>query len=113
MKRVWLVGTVHEEQGVATVSELLELLDRLRPEVIFLEIPPSAFEDHVDGSRTNLESIAARRYNALHSVDLVPVDLPTPEDAFFANSQHLYDRIENASPEYRRLLDWHRQHVIA
>ena len=113
MNRVSVVGTVHEESGLANITGLLAVLDRIKPEVIFLEIPSAAFDDHLSGARSNLESTAVLRYRAIHHVDLVPVDLPTPEDTFFGDNQDLFERIERTSPEYCRLVDWHRQYVRA
>jgi hypothetical protein len=69
--RVWLVGTVHEEQGLARVSGLQSILERIRPEVIFLEIPPAAWDAYLNGIRSNLESTAARRYREGHNAALV------------------------------------------
>ncbi|HEY6157647.1 MAG TPA: hypothetical protein VIV88_09335 [Gemmatimonadales bacterium] len=113
MKRVSLVGTVHAEAGFASVYELLAILERIKPEVIFLEIPSAAFDDYFTGTRGGLESSAVRRYREIHNVDLVPVDLPTPEPDFFKNSQDLHERIEKRSPEYCRLMDCHSQNVRA
>jgi hypothetical protein len=113
MKRVSVVGTVHEEKGLANVSALLAILERIEPEVIFLEIPCAAFDDYLSGSRRNLESTTVRQYRLTHHVDMVPVDLPTPDDDFFRNDRELHKRIERRSPEYRRLVDWHGQYVSA
>ena len=54
MKCVSLVCTVHDEMWLANVSELRAILERIQPEVIFLEVPPADFE--------NLESNAVRQY---------------------------------------------------
>jgi hypothetical protein len=113
MKRVSVVGTVHAEKGRANSSELLAILERIKPEVIFLETPPAAFDDYFNGNDGNLESIAVSRYRENHRVDLIPVDLPTPDADFFAKHQHLSKRIERTSPDYRRLVDWHSQNVSA
>lgn len=113
MNRVSVVGTVHEDNGLANITGLLAVLSRIKPEVIFLEIPSAAFDDHLSGTRSNLESTAVLRYRAIHHVDLVPVDLPTPEDTFFRQNQDLFERIERTSPEYCRLVDWHSQYVRA
>jgi hypothetical protein len=45
MTRISLIGTVHGESGRANVSALVAILERIRPEVIFLELPTDAFED--------------------------------------------------------------------
>lgn len=107
MKRVSVVCTVHEENG-PVIAGLLAILDRIKPEVIFLEVPPAAFADYFDSPQRNLESHAVGRYRDSHPVDLVPVDLPTPSEDFFRNSRDLYER---RSPEYCRLVDLHRQRV--
>ena len=113
MKRVSVVGTVHAEKGLANTSALLAILERIKPEVIFLEIPPAAFDDHFNGNRGNLESTAVSLYRENHRVDLIPVDLSTPDADFFAKHEHLSNRIERTSPDYRRLVDWHSQNVSA
>lgn len=113
MKRIAVVGTVHEETGLANVPGLLAILERIKPELIFLEIPSAALDDYLNGSRSNLESVAVCRYRAEHVVGLVPVDLPMPQEDFFTNNQDLFERIERTSPDYCRLVDWHRQYVRA
>ena len=111
MKRIAVVGTVHEEKGLASISGLLAILQRIKPELVFLEIPSAALDDYLTGRRRNLESAAVSRYRAEYVVELVPVDLPTPEADFFTNNRDLFERIERTSPDYRRLVDWHSQCV--
>jgi hypothetical protein len=91
--------------GCANASELRAILERIQPEVIFLEVPLAAFDDfYVIYSRSNLESIAVRRYLESHQVKLVPVDLPTPAGDFFENVEYLRKGIWQESPEYRQLV---------
>lgn len=105
MNCVSLVCSVHEEVGLANVSELHAILERMRPEVIFLEVPPAAFADYYETcSRRNLESTAVRQYRAIHQVELIPVDLPTPDREFFENEENLRMSLRDASPEYRQLM---------
>src|SRR5688572_18601717 len=111
MMRVSVVGTVHEDRGLANVSQLHAILERIRPEIIFLEIPSAALGDYLDGTRSNLESIAAGRYRESHSVVLVPVDLPTPEEEFFRNVRELRERVRNTSTDYRRLISWDNHYI--
>src|SRR2546430_14550683 len=87
MKRVSVVGTRHEEKGRANSSELLAILERIKPEIIFLEWPPAAFDAYFNGDPGNLEAIAVTRYCEDHNVDLIPVDLPTPGGDFFFYNQ--------------------------
>jgi hypothetical protein len=79
MNSVSLVRTVHVEMGLANVSELCAILERIQPEGIFLEVPRAAFNDYYGNcSRQNLESLAVMQYRQGRQVELVPVDLPTP-----------------------------------
>jgi hypothetical protein len=79
MKRVSLVGTVHQEKGLASASALLAILEQIRPEVLFLEAPSDASGDYLDATGKELESAAVSRYREISRVDLVPVDLPIPD----------------------------------
>ncbi len=113
MKRVSVIFTEHEESGVANASELVAILERINPEVIFLECPPAAFDDYLNGAHAELEATAVNRYRALHPVDLVPVDLPTPEGDFFAAFREVVERVARTGPEYDRIASCHRQYVAA
>lgn len=103
MMRVSLVWSVHQETGVATAGELHWLLQRMRPEVLFLEHSAGDFAAFLDGSCGTLESAAVRRYRTLHPVDLVPVDLPPPDAESRHKSDSLFDAVEALSSDYCRL----------
>jgi hypothetical protein len=91
--------------GLANASELQAILARIRPTVIFLEVPPAAFDDYYEScSRENLESNAVRQYRKNDQIELVPVDLPTPEREFFENTEYMRKSVWDASPEYRQLI---------
>ena len=111
MKRVSVVFTVHKERGAASILWLLAILERIKPEVIFLEIPPAVFDDYRSGIRWNLESTAARRYGEIRQVDLVPVDLPSPEEDFFGENEALYERVAGVHHDVRRLVGAHSRYV--
>lgn len=105
--QVSLVGTVHAESGRASVTALHAILGRLRPDVIFAEIPSANLANYIDGSHGNLESMAVVRYREHRPVNVVPVDLDKPNDAFFSNSQEMFKKVERTSADYRRLMDQH------
>ncbi len=111
MKRVSMVFTEHAENGLCNSSELLALLERINPEVIFIEAPATALDVYLNDPRHNLESNAIKRYLEQHRAELVPVDLPTPDAAFFAKFRELIESIP--SREYDQLATWHRDHVRA
>jgi len=112
VKSISLVCTVHGERGQASIAELLAILNRIQPEVIFLELPTNAL-DHFFNTRTksNLESAAVRLYLESKRAELVPVDLPQPEDEFFNDYRYLQTAIDNHSSDSRRLFTWHRNYV--
>jgi hypothetical protein len=103
--RVSVVGTVHEESGLANVVQLQEILRRLQPDVIFAEIPAAHLDGYLDGSHGTLESIAVRGYRESRQVTVVPVDLERPEDEFFSKARLLFDAVERTSVDYRRIMD--------
>lgn len=103
--RISLIGTYHEELGAATVAALLEILERIQPEVVFAEIPRTHIDAWRDGSHGTLESIAVARYADTHLVDVVPVDLPKPEESFFRDYEELCRAIARTSDPYHRLMD--------
>jgi len=107
LMQLTLVGTVHAETGLATSNELLKILERLQPEVIFAEIPLSYIEQYCDGSHGTLEAVAVARYQEGHQFVVIPVDLEKPEDAFFSDAQEMFDKVERTSHYYRRLMDQH------
>ena len=112
MKTISLVCSVHQEQGPVNVPALCAILDRIRPDVVFLEIPPEPYADFVETERrSNLESTAVGTFRKVNQVDLVPVDLPTPNSDFFRRSEHFFREIERSSSAYRGLVDVNRRYV--
>lgn len=107
--RISVVGTVHVDTGAAIASEILAILLRINPQVIFLEMPASEIDDHFNGRRSNLESTAVSRYRELRPVELVPVDLPTPEPEFFRDFERLDRELQHKSREYNWLVRQDRE----
>jgi len=112
MKCISLVCTVHEENGLANVSGLYAILERIRPEVIFIEAPPDALDQFLAACTNNkLESASVRLYRENNIVELVPVDLPTPNSRFFSDYRYLQERIEGKNPDSRRLIMWNKNYI--
>jgi hypothetical protein len=109
--RISLIGTYHAERGAVTISALLAILERIQPEVVFAEIPPTHIGAWRDGSHGTVESLAAARYAETHSIDVVPVDSPEPHDSFLRDWQELSRLFERTSPVYRRLVDLNTDRV--
>lgn len=103
--RISLIGTYHAERGAVTAAALVDVLERIHPEVVFAEIPRTHIDAWKNGSHGTVESIAVARYADTYSVDVVPVDLPKPEESFFQDYREVSRAIERTSPEFRRLVD--------
>lgn len=103
--RISLVGTYHAECGAVTIRALLQILERIRPEVVFAEIPRTHVAAWMDGSHGTVESLAVAAYVATRAVDVVPVDLPKPNESFFREYEEVSRAIERTSPAFRRLAD--------
>jgi len=114
MKHISLVGTVHAEVGHATIPALCSILEKIRPEVIFLEVPrDGVLEQYLNGCTTNdLESAAVKHGCAVTNAKLVAVDLPTPTADFFENYNHLQREVHGRSSDFRRLTTWDKNYVI-
>ncbi|WP_321867732.1 hypothetical protein [Paraburkholderia tropica] len=104
LKRVLIVSSVHNETGKATAGALDWLLDRLRPDVIFLECSPTQFPAFQNGLGRTLESTAVGLYRRRHEVVLEPVDLHLPDaEPLKLKIDELFERIEAESPRYRQM----------
>jgi hypothetical protein len=111
MTRVSVIGSVHNDRGLANASSLLAILEHLQPEVVFLEEPEAGFEGFCSGTRSSLESRAVCRYRQLHQTTLVPVDRTTPPLALRSRVDALYDAIEGQSSDYLRLVGARDHHT--
>ncbi len=114
MTDITVIGTYHEEEArsLVTVQALAEIIKRIQPEVIFLEMHKDDYHDHFGfGSffgtapRNTLETLAVIEYCRSYPVQLVPVDLPTPARAFFSDYAAMCGQIEVASSQYCGLLN--------
>ena len=112
MSVVILVCTQHAENGRCTSQELCEILERIKPEIIFEEMPPSFHDEYYkERSRSNLETNAIRIYSESHDVKHVPVDHYDVPSGFFEENERMHKRVEAISSDYRRLIDTHAMYV--
>lgn len=77
MFTITLIATTHKEKGLCNSHELFKIIEQIRPEVIFEEIPPGKFEAVYAGTRQNSLEVKAiksylQKYPATphHPVDL-------------------------------------------
>ncbi len=104
---VTLISTVHGDSGRATSEALVALLERLKPRVVFAEIPKEKAKQYTDGSHGNLESLAVADFATRHPIVVVAVDHDEPDEQFFRSTKVVFDRVERVSRDYRNLCDSH------
>ena len=111
MHNIILIATGHREQGKFSSKELLKLIGRITPEIIFEEVPPIKFKGVYEGTISDsLETKTIKRYLDKHPIDHFPVDLDVDQ---LVENNHRRDMQEldmifgDHSSEYRFLSAQH------
>jgi len=81
-KQIWLIGTAHEERNYINVDSLTYALDKIKPDLILIELEEKYFtkgyqfnlEKYPDLLSTN-ENIASYKYQQLHTIILRPFEI--------------------------------------
>jgi hypothetical protein len=106
MSTIVLINTYHEECGVTNCNELFKILEKIQPEVIFEEIPPSFYNLYYkDKTKSTLESRTIIMYLAGHNIQHIPVDYYNIPKTFFEDTGKVHEYIERRSRTYRYLID--------
>jgi len=81
MNSIIFIATGHREHGLCNSDELLSIIERIAPEIIFEEVPPAKFAAIYEGKcGDSLETIAVKKYLQKTSVIHIPVDLDVYEE---------------------------------
>ena len=114
MHKITLVCTRHDKLGKCNSDELYKIIEKINPELIFEEIPPSYFDKYyINKSRNNLETDIINKYSDAHTIKHIPVDSDdVPPDSFFQDHEYMVKIIEQYDTadilndkEFHRLLD--------
>lgn len=97
MHNITFIGTIHSDNGQCNFDELHKILEDLKPEVIFDELPSHFadlfYNDSFDIAFTNnilnkqpilnlpLEVKCIKKYRLNHTVKIVPVDIDENQDS--------------------------------
>ena len=78
MKKITVIGSLHEENNKTTIQSLFEIIEKVKPDVIFEEIPVDLFDDVYSDKRNDdgLEVMAVKKYLMNIKVDHYAVDIP-------------------------------------
>jgi hypothetical protein len=102
---IHLIFTTHTNNGRCNSSELTKIIEKIKPEVIYEELPLSLFNEcYIEHKHKTLETIAIKEYLKKYKISHFPVDtyeLPI--------SYHLQNNINNkllirSSIEYNELI---------
>jgi len=113
MKEITLIGTVHKENGDANPASLCEILESIKPEVIFLEVSSNDFNHfYIKRDWQNLESIAIFQYLNFHEAELVHVDQTKADVSSYMKSQKLHSALDfYSTPEFQKKYDENNKRV--
>ncbi|MBB6481541.1 hypothetical protein [Spirochaeta isovalerica] len=112
MPEITLICTQHAEKGACNFHDLYHIVEQIQPDVIFEELPPSAYNDfYIEKTRDNLETRTINAYIEKHPIEHVPIDLELDLTSFFEKNGRLHHRIEANSRDYRSSVDWNTQYV--
>ena len=117
MQQITVIATRHKSIGMCTSKHLHQILEILKPQVIFVETPPAYYEETYETrTRKTLESEAIIAYADHNEIEIVPVDsddLPSKE--FFKAHERLLKKIEaqinQNGFDYRYLVDRHSSFI--
>jgi len=100
MNKVIVLGSGHGEAGACNSEELLKIIQRLSPNIIFCEASPENFPAMVKATETfNTPEIKAiRAILEKQSIEIIPVDLHG--DPFDRRLEAMFDLFRNNYKEY-------------
>ncbi|WP_282163227.1 hypothetical protein [Ulvibacterium marinum] len=93
---IYLISTVHKEKGNCTSESLFEILNKIKPDVVFCEASPEMFESFKRGLiYSSLELNSIEKLSRHHSFSFVAVDsFPAPSLNFRKQVKELFDLID-------------------
>lgn len=100
MNTITVIGTAHTEGGACTADELLKIIQKISPNVIFCEAPPEKFVAMLKATETfNPPEIKAlRTIIEKNSIGVIPVDMN--QDPFDGRLEAMFKLFRNNYKEY-------------
>ena len=94
---ITIIFSIHQNLGKANSDELYNIIEGIKPDVIFEEIPQSSYHfRYVLRRYRSLENIAIDNYIQMHNIPHIGVDMEDiPKDEYFSEDyRNLYNKIE-------------------
>lgn len=109
MSKITLIGSYHADCEECNSLNLSYIIEKISPDVIFLECPLSEFDEYYFGQKSSLESHAICLLFSRHFFNrpsLIPVDIDiTTEEEFNELSEYFLKSIYCLNSNYRNLSD--------
>ncbi|MBZ4191567.1 hypothetical protein [Niabella beijingensis] len=107
MYNITLLSSFHRELGKCNSTELYKIIEEIRPDVIFEELPPDIFNIiyNEDWNPQSLEAITIKKYLRTYQIEHFPVDTCEKNETDLFSG---YDIISNRNIEY---LEFFKQHL--
>lgn len=101
MNKITIIGTFHTEVGPCTSEELLKIIQKISPDVIFCEASPEEFPAMLKATETfnPPEMKALRVIIETRSISVIPVDLIN-ENPVDGRLEAMFDLFRSKFPEY-------------
>lgn len=108
--QITLIFTQHETNGACSSDALLQLIEVIKPEVIFEELSLENYRlAYEEMYLNNLESVTIRKYLASQAVEHIPVDTYELPKDYYKDMGAMYKRLTSSANEYsfglRSILD--------
>ncbi len=94
MYNITLISTRHDDIGECNSFALWQILEDLRPQVIFLELPSSYLSKSYIDTTNKLEINAVRRYINVHKSIIVAVDIDDIPQTLIGEYNRVIDELK-------------------
>jgi hypothetical protein len=118
MPIVTIILTRHEDIGLCNSIALFEIINNLKPEIIFEELPNENLDDfYLAETKENLETRAISKYTKLNDIPHFGVDLKIDNyEKVIQEYESVFRKIENSTTEYgfslRNAIDEHKANSL-
>lgn len=104
---IYIISTVHKEKGNCTSENLFEILNKIKPDVIFCEVPLDMLESFTKGLiKSSLEFNSINELSKHHPFSIVAVDnYPRPSKDFRFKVEEIFDLMKN---DKKHALAWRK-----
>ncbi|MEJ2466461.1 MAG: hypothetical protein P8045_12285, partial [Candidatus Thiodiazotropha sp.] len=106
MNTIILVSTTHKEKGLANLDNLYSVLQYINPEIVFTELPYDEYSDYFTNfTKRTLESDTINTFRKNKQIEIVPVDMSSPDITVLNEINCLFDAIHNKSKSIDSILE--------